>query len=59
MKRDESSLLGGLSLNENKERARKEGGGGVGNISLIAKMTTLFVWLLAIDKVLVIATMTS
>ena len=49
MKRDESSLLGGLSLNENKERARKEG--GVGNISLIAtncaKMTTLFVWLLA------------
>ena len=57
MKRDESSLLGGLSLNENKERARKEG--GVGNISLIAKMTTLFVWLLAIDKVLVIATITS
>ena len=49
MKRDESSLLGGLSLNENKERARKEGRGGVGNISLIAKMTTLFVWLLAID----------
>ena len=37
----------GLSLNENKERARKEG--GVGNISLIAEMTTLFVWLLAID----------
>ena len=37
----------GLSLNENKERARKEG--GVGNISLIATMTTLFVWLLAMD----------
>ena len=39
----------GLSLNENKERARKEERGGVGNISLIATMTTLFVWLLAMD----------